>query len=798
MGETKEKTKIAIHILNKIINVTEGEWPRINLSWMLQFLYKTAHIITWITLIALFVTNFGIFNLPYFFLLYAVSRILGAYFYSNILHQIPKDKLILYTSLLGAVLLIVALFVNNFNNYLFLFISIPVLAIFLSQLYILNTAFIEDLFTPLESERTFPVIESAETVGGIVGALLMAFLIPFIPVANLINIAVVCLALTAPLILFHRKILRRMPLIRKKQSTNKSHVNEITKIKKLIENFKLMPFLKIMFVVMILQWIFMHLLEFQFTKAVYDNISTSIHNPAEELTQGLSTLNIFFYSFALLMQILIASRIITSLGVVGSLLLHPVVTLFSMGAMFFRFGFPSAVLAKLNFEMTSIIQKSAYHTSFYAINPDAREDAREIIEGFSQPIGTIIGMTFLLILQYTHPFNSTNSVITVFMILIASAMLIMLLKNENKYSHLSIKNLLHTKNLILQLNAIEVLGQKGHKNSAHILAKTLKENNLDPKVKVKILETLGHMKEHESILEILDYISDENRKVRIAALNALNQFDVIRKKTSKRLFSLHRINALLKEQFEKEEDNDIKALIIKILARLQSEQIVDFILKLLKSEDINIKTNCIAACAHFDDINLIHYLSPYLDSENPEIKGNAIIALWKYPKCKIKVYQELKKMLFSNDRAERIKGFYVVGVIEAVQEKNRLKAYIYSQDEEESLAASIALCKMNSNAGIDVICDSLIYADELKREKILHEIEILPDSVKKNLLRYLHICVSAYVNDILIDTDAENLDNLDRSELIKLRNAYELVNEHEEVQNIDDILYLNPNYNGAN
>jgi HEAT repeat protein len=791
LGKTKQ-------ILNKIINVTEDEWARINLSWLLQFLYKIAYIIAWIVLIALFVTTFGILNLPYFFLIYAVLRIIGAYFYSNILHKIQKDKLILYTALIGAVMLLFALFVKSSSNLMFIFISIPVLSVFLSQLYILNSAFIEDLFTPLESERTFPIIESAETVGGIVGAVLMVFLTPIIPVANLLNISVVCLALTAPLILFHRTLLQRIPMINFRNNQNEKPESQLVKIKKLLEHFKVLPFLKILFIVMILQWIFMHLLEFQFTKAVYNNISSNIHNPAEELTHGLSSLNIFFFSFALLMQIFVASRIISSLGVVSSLLLHPVVTLFSLGAMLFRFGFPSAVLAKLNFEMTSIIQKSAYHTSYYAITPKIREDAREIIEGFSQPIGTIIAMTFLIGLQIIYKTDSINMVITGFMILIVLLMLLILLKNENKYSHLSVKNLLHSNNAILQLNAIEVLGQKGHKNSAQILVKTLKEKNLDSKVKVKILETLGHKKEHESVLEVLDYISDEDRKVRIAALKALNQFDVIKKKSSKRLFSLHRINTLLKEQFEKEEDNLIKALIITILAKLKSEQIVNFILHLLKSDDVNIKSNCIAACADFDDINLVHYLNPYIYSDNPEIKGNAIIALWKYPKCKIKIYQELKRMLFSENGNQRIKAFYVVGEIKALQEKNRLKDYLSSDDEDERLTAAIALCKMNSKAGIDIICESLINSDDLKRERILHEIELLSDSIKRNITKNLNISVSTFINDILSASDAENLDKLDKTKLIKLRNAYELVNEHEEVQNINDILTLNPNYNGTN
>jgi hypothetical protein len=54
--------------------------------------------------------------------------------------------------------------------------------------------------------------------------------------------------------------------------------------------------------------------------------------------------------------------------------------------------------------------------------------------------------------------------------------------------------------------------------------------------------------------------------------------------------------------------------------------------------------------------------------------------------------------------------------------------------------------------------------------------------------------VSSHINDIFFENDILNLEQLDKTTLLKLRNAYELVNEHEEVQNIDELLLqFNPN-----
>lgn len=796
MADAKNKI-IKQKIIQHVINITKDEWPRIILSWGMQFFYKISYVIGWTALIAIFVTKFGILSLPFFFIIYAFARIIGTYLYSNILSIYSKEKVIIWTAIAGSGLLLFSLFLKQFNEELFIFSAIPVFSIFFSQLYILNNAFIEELFTPLESERTFPIIESAETVGGITGAGIMLFHSTIIPISSLINIASIFLLIIVPIVLYHRILIKKLPFIQFNKN-NEKHTYKFNNLKKYQKYFKEIPFLKVLLIMIVSQWIFTNLLEFQFTKAVYNNIPAGIANPAAELTHGLSSLHMFIYSFALLMQIFIASKIIRSLGVIGSLLLHPVVSLLSLGAMLFKFGFPSAVLTKLNFEMTSIIHKSAYHTSYYAIDHTIRDQVREIIEGFSRPVGILIAMGLLLIMQIFIKGALLNTLITIMMFGVMGTMLIVLLKNENNYSNISVRNLLHSNDPALQLNAIEVLGQKGHKKSTKVLSRTLKDNNLDVKVKVKILETLGLLKEHESILDILDYINDSNSKIRAAALKALYKFDVIQKKNLKRPFSFYRINTLLKKQFEVEEDNDIKGLIIKILAKLNNKSIVTFILKLLQSDDVHIKANCIGACNYFDDINLIHYLLPYLSSEYPQIRANTIIALWKYPKHKKELHRLLKKMLYSEDSVERIFGYYVVGEAEIESEKALLKEKLEVDNKEERLEAALALSKLDSKSGIPVICESLIYADSDGRERIKHDIDILPSQIKAGIDKYNRQIVSTYINRLLTDSDEINLEALDKNTLLKLRNAYELVNEHQQVQNIDIILNtleFNPNYN---
>ncbi len=788
---TKTKTKkdggfIGI-ILNKVMNISRDEWSRISISWLLQFFYRMAFVISWTVLISMYVSRFGILALPYFFIIHAVFRIIGSFIYANLINRFRKENIILVTALAAAILLFGAMLINKISEAGFIFVTLPIVSIFFSQLYILNSAFIEDMFSPLESERTFPIIESSETIGGVTGGIFIALFASSIAPIYLMHMVILNIVMIVPIILFHRQILKKLPFIHFRK---KKKIGKIT-LKNLKKNFNYMskiPFLKLLFLVVLTQWIFSNLLEFQYTSAVFANIGGKGALVEQELTHGLGTLQILFHSFALGMQLLVASRIISSLGIISSLLLHPVVTLLSLGALLFRFGFASAVLAKTNFEMTNIIHKNAYHTSYYAIEPKIREQVREFLEGFVHPVGTLIGMALLLIFEYFFTGGFLNFSVTVLMITIMAVMLFVLLKNESQYTHISVKNLLHSKNPAVQLNAVEILGQKGHRSSVEILTRKLQQKNLNDEVRIKIVETLGHMRAEEAILEILDCLYSKNQKIRTAALKALDSFELSGKHKSSYPFSNYRANDALKQLFAHEEDNDIKALIIRILTKINKDEIVPFLLKLLQTEDDRMKADCIAVCGNFDDVNLAHYLFPYLESSNAKIRAYTIIALWKFKKYRVRLMEALKSMIFSNDKRERLEAYYAVGEIKAIQEKNRLKESLKVDDEEEKFVAALSLAKMGFNDGIQLIVDIIMDEYSPLNAYAIHIQDTLPANMSDQIQNSVRRRVSEYINALLADSNKKNLEDLDKNELLKLRRAYELVNEHEEVQNINEIL----------
>ena len=784
-----KKQSFISSVINALLNVTNDEWPRIFVSWLMQFFYKAGYIMGWTVLIAMFVTKYGIAALPYFFILYSLFRILSAFIYANFINHFRKDLVILFTALAGCLTLFVGLLFSSFNSGVFIIIAIGVLAVFFSQIYILNTAFIEDLFSPLESERTFPIIESAETIGGIMGGLIIALFASSMQPVILVYLMMASLLFIIPIMISHRQILKKLPFIHFRKKKVFSKIN-ISVIKDSLSHMKQFPFLKVLMIVMFCQWIFNNLLEFQYTSAVYNGVSEGAQ-AEHELAKGLGTLQIIFHSFALLMQLFVAGRIMSYLGVISSMLLHPLVALLSLGTLLFRFGFASAVVTKMNFEMTNIIYVNSYHSSYYAMGHKIREQIRELLEGFIQPLGALAGMLVLLILEQIFHDNTLTTTITLLMIGIMVLMLMVILKNENKYTHIAVKNLTHSNNVILQLNAVEVLGQKGHRGATEILTKTLKNPLINDKVKIKIISTLGHIKDQDSTLEILDCLKSQNSQVKVAALKSINKFEHIAKDFVKFPFSHYRINEVLKDIFSKEDDREIKSLIITIIAKMNKNDIVPFILELLKTNDSRLTADCISVCSYFNDINLVHYLIPFLESEDPKIQANTIYALWQFKNYRVKLLPVLDELLHSTDLRKKIAGYRVAGDIKAIQERNRLKDSLKSPYAIERLEAAGALSKMNYNDGIKIMVDSILLENEKLKSRALILLDSIPDRISSQIKNLLLRRVSAYINLILAESSKTSLDELDTETLIKLRKAYDLVNDHEEVQNIDEIITKN-------
>ena len=136
--------------------------------------------------------------------------------------------------------------------------------------------------------------------------------------------------------------------------------------------------------IVLINWALMNIVEFQYTKAIQMEVlrtnDLAAVNPEESLMQKLGTLHVIFSSAALMIQLIMASRILSGLGIVSSMLLHPIVTFLNGLVISLRYGFVTASITRGTFELTNLIFSNAYNSSYYAIPHHIRDEAKELIQ----------------------------------------------------------------------------------------------------------------------------------------------------------------------------------------------------------------------------------------------------------------------------------------------------------------------------------------------------------------------------------------------------------------------------------
>ncbi len=768
----------------------------------------------WTMLTAMLVGRVGIAYLPLLFVANAVLVIFGTIFLGELVHHFSKSKLIYSTVLSGVVLLTAAamLFQGTENLWLFLGVALAAESIFFAQLNIILGLFIEDLFTPLEGSRAFPLIESSEYIGGIVGGLLILGGLKFfhLEAAGLSFIWLGSVVLILPALLLFNKFRKKLPEL--EFGKEKNTASRFERLQEGKEQIKKFPFFASLVFVVMLQWMFFTLLNFQYTKAVDANIThaaeergevfagvqsfvneesshaaaSTLHSHEDLLTHGLGKLHIIFYTIALFTQLLLTSRIIGRFGIVKTLRLHPLASLGSSLLMIAKPGFGSAVFAKGLFESTTGIYTAAYHASFYALREKVRGSIKEFLEGLIRPAGVLLGTGILLGLQQFFHGEQLVLITNITLVVAAITMSFVLARHQKAYTKTLEKNLQLYGNHPAKFQAVEILAQPGHANGAEILEQKLLDPSESSFLRIKILETLGRLRNPQTVFSILECFHDENEEVRLAAVNALAKFEQLNEKAH--AFTHHRVIAALKELFGKESSTELRSAIVRVFANLRQEEAVKFIVEELQNLESPIRGDCVYVCGQFRDLGISHYIEPYLRSPNTTIRANAIIALWQFQHYRLRLTKLLAELLDAKDRETQKTTIHLLGEIRAKQELPRLLNLLDEEDEELRLFAALALGKLENPCAPHTIAEFILHPN---RELSIHakkQLPSLPRKLRKNIEKIVHHRLSEKLIGLLAATRVKTIENISHETLKRIRRVYELAGEWEEVAKVDAVL----------
>ncbi|MCT4592065.1 MAG: MFS transporter [Candidatus Gracilibacteria bacterium] len=787
--KTKIK-KIREHFLLHVFNISHHELSRVVISWGLKFLLQVGTIIGATLLTALFVDEFGVSKLPSLYILQSTFLIASVFVFSPLAERMKKEDFILCGIGVSVTFFLLLFLLKDFH-FLFFGVFIMTLSVVIAQLTIVMSLFTEDLFTPLESVRTFPVIESSEPIGSLCAGVLIVGATKYFHVESLFLIAAFSIGLMLPILLYYKQVSEAVPILRSKEEIHEK-VSKKESLQRLVKHAKIIPFLKILVTLVFLHFAAFNILEFQFTKAVDAHVSNNHGDHGLEhtsaLTHGLGTVHVFISAVLLGVQIFLSSRTMKKIGIVKTISLNPIFSGIIFSLFTFNFTFIFAVGAKTIFEATGAMFRNAHQVSFFSLKEKVRAHAKEFIEGISKPLGAISGTLVIFLMQFLFHGKVLDYALNTTLVITAFTMFTLSSRLSEKYTLLARKNLEMQGAPQEKMDAIEVLSQKGHKNAVEILTKELTFRKDCPEVKVKIIRTLGILRDPKSIPTILKSFKDGSIDVQIEAVKSLSKFKNLGEHFLSQSFAKYHVSEALKSLFLKTRSKKLKTEVVHAFTNIKDADIVPFLLDVINSKDEEIRAEGIFACGLFHDPTIAFYVEKYLEDKSARVRSNTIIALWQFVELRLKLIVKLMALLDSKDTEEVLSGIFAVGEIRFASEKERLMRFLENENEDIRRHAALALGKINHDHSIGHIIDFIWHNNKKTSLKTKHQIKELHPQIKERVNRHMVKEATHRITKILHEAKTEILEDLEDAALKELLHIFTLIDEEKEVLKIKNII----------
>lgn len=186
-----------IKLLRKLFDIREGELTRALLMFAYIFLIIASLLIVKPVRNSLFLTKFGVAQLPYVFILVAFSAAFVIHIYSKFAQKVRLNFLILNTTFICIACFLIFWFLlhNDYQGSWFLYVFYVWVAIFgvisTSQFWLLSNY----VFNVREAKRLFGFIGAGAISGGIFGGYMTNYLAPIFSTKNLIFFCIGFLAM---------------------------------------------------------------------------------------------------------------------------------------------------------------------------------------------------------------------------------------------------------------------------------------------------------------------------------------------------------------------------------------------------------------------------------------------------------------------------------------------------------------------------------------------------------------------------------------------------------------------------
>jgi AAA family ATP:ADP antiporter len=722
-------------------DIREGEGLRAFLMFTHIFLIITSLLIVKPVCSALFLSRFGVVQLPYVFILVAGSAAVLSVYYSRLLKNYNLFSIMnktLYGAIYSLVVFWVLIYFNLFEDiatYLF-YIWVAVFAIISSsQFWILANS----IFNPREAKRLFGFIGSGAIAGGIFGGYLTNFLAPFIGSENLIFI---CILFYAACILITNELQKKTATnqyiyqIRQREQINKATDHPV----RIIKSSRHLTYLAGIIGISVLAG---KLVEYQFSA-----VATASFYDEDELAAffgfWLSNLNIV----SLVIQLFLTRRVVGVFGVGTSLFFLPVSILIGAAAVLINPALWSAIMLKVSDgSLKNSINKAGIELLILPIPVDIKNQAKAFIDIFIDSFATGIGG--FLLLGVTLIFGVGIREISVLLIILLVFWLITVNRVRQEYIHSFRLKLNHfqdaeqepvkaQKNESIIGGILNVLQGKDNQKilSTLLMIKEIQNDRLIPglekllkhrsqSIRLEVLRNLYFYRSRDFSDLIKDLINDNNQDIKTEAIHYLYQHTPIKKNELLLGFIISedraiRLAALLCAARESRNNPRLKQL---FHVREHIEKIMKALPEIADPDESKfIKSNCAKVIGAANIPELFPYLHILLNDSSRDVVNVALV----------NAGQSLQKEFIPFIIRVLAKKEYQDSAIEALKFFNsqiidELDSYLGNSFVDRNIRIQIpkVLANIYLQRSVDILIANLQTTDLLLRNEIINALNNL-------------------------------------------------------------------------
>lgn len=787
--------------LYRLIRLYPHEVGRTFVVWIIRLLYRFVFVVSWTLIVAHVVSSYhSELALPVLFLIHAFLVLLGSTISFFLFTRLPLENLFLYSLITGVVILFGSQFLIS-DDTVKIGVLLFVESFILVQLSINIETFTERFFTPYESVRTFPIAESGDTIATLLAGAFLYMNASTLSMTRVVWIIVAVLSLMIPFFLQYHSFLRSHPgvcLFRKQLIGGEHHVFQPSYVAKLVSRH---PYIVTLISVVLAQWFFSVVLEYLFTYAIAaSHLKSPELLPATSggvenlLIEEFGALQILFASAALISHFFLAGRFISSLGIVGSILLHPLVSLLSLAAMITGFSPLTAIVARVNAEVTGVIYRNSYQSSYYVFEEMESQFTRIFMDGIVRPLGAMLGTSFLVLSYFFVPHGSYLTFILtgLFVVLLIFALSTVTLQKQ--YVRLIAHQLKRNDtDPDLRLNLLDVLSQTDYPQKTILFDSIFQSSGGSPLFLVKLIEIFAREKSH--FTEIVSMLRHSDSTVRFASISALQIFFDSRY-FEENILSRRTVISELMYCSLHESDRKISVFILSFLARFKEKEVLDFLLSHLQNDQGDSLSAIIIACDVFNDPSFYPLLVTFLDSTDPRVWAHSALILYRFDAYREKVRHLIRTKMVDSSHSSRVALAFLLAQIADNSYGNYCKERLeHSEDTLEKVFLALGLVSIGEEASRAVFSHFLF---SLNREGDISQlVSLLPPSGRYVVERDLQQRALHQLHILLRTFEHGSLSHLDIASLKKLRALYGMLNATEEILKIDSVIRSHdPAYRG--